>query len=150
MFFFKICITNIRFDFRSSHQRCSIKNLVNLIFNLPLNRCLSLIIKIKLRWQVFGFWKKKKTLWPLFMDGVQLPQGYSHFEEAVHRNQKGLLLSPVYKHLKGILQTWPFSAKQQNSAIFSVTPKYNELVCIFTCKIYIFIPLDLWQCFWKF
>ena len=27
---------------------------------------------------------KKKTLWPLFMDGVQLPQGYSHFEEAVY------------------------------------------------------------------
>ena len=25
-----------------------------------------------------------KTLWPLFMDGVQLPQGYSHFEEAVY------------------------------------------------------------------
>ena len=24
--------------------------------------------------------KKKKTLWPLFMNGVQLPQGYSHFE----------------------------------------------------------------------
>ena len=27
---------------------------------------------------------KKKTLWPLFMDGVQLPQGYSHFEEVVY------------------------------------------------------------------
>ena len=26
----------------------------------------------------------KKTLWPLFMDGVQLPQGWSHFEEAVY------------------------------------------------------------------
>ena len=26
----------------------------------------------------------KKTLWPLFMDGIQLPQGYSHFEEAVY------------------------------------------------------------------
>ena len=26
----------------------------------------------------------KKTLWSLFMDGVQLPQGYSHFEEAVY------------------------------------------------------------------
>ena len=24
------------------------------------------------------------TLWPFFMDGVQLPQGYSHFEEAVY------------------------------------------------------------------
>ena len=31
------------------------------------------------------FYKKTlKTLWPLFMDGVQLPQGYSHFEEAVY------------------------------------------------------------------
>ena len=27
---------------------------------------------------------KKKTLWPLFMDGVQLSQDYSHFEEAVY------------------------------------------------------------------
>ena len=26
----------------------------------------------------------KKTLWPLFMNGVQLPQGHSHFEEAVY------------------------------------------------------------------
>ena len=29
----------------------------------------------------------KKTLWPLFMDEVQLPQGYSHFEEAVLHHQ---------------------------------------------------------------
>ena len=28
--------------------------------------------------------KKKKTLWPLFMGGVQLPQGQSHSEEAVY------------------------------------------------------------------
>ena len=28
--------------------------------------------------------KNNKTLWPLFMDGVQLPQGLSHFEEAVY------------------------------------------------------------------
>ena len=28
--------------------------------------------------------QKKQTLWPLFMDGVQLPHGYSHFEEAVY------------------------------------------------------------------
>ena len=41
-------------------------------------------------------WYIKKTLWPLFMDGVQLPQGYSHFEEAVYflplRPQKFLVL----------------------------------------------------------
>ena len=28
--------------------------------------------------------KKKTTLWPLFMDGVQLTQGQSHFKEAVY------------------------------------------------------------------
>ena len=28
--------------------------------------------------------KKKQTLWPLFMDGVQLPQGWCHFKEAVY------------------------------------------------------------------
>ena len=28
--------------------------------------------------------KKKKTLWPLFIDGVQLPQGWSHLGEAVY------------------------------------------------------------------
>ena len=26
----------------------------------------------------------KKNLWPLFMDGIQLSQGKSHFEEAVY------------------------------------------------------------------
>ena len=40
--------------------------------------------------------KKKKTLWLLFMDGVQLPQGYSHFKEAVYflpfSSQKFLIL----------------------------------------------------------
>ena len=38
----------------------------------------------------------KKNLWPLFMDGVQLSQGYSHFEEAVYflpfSSQKFLVL----------------------------------------------------------
>ena len=31
--------------------------------------------------------KKKKTLktsWPFFMDGVELSQGYTHFEETVY------------------------------------------------------------------
>ena len=32
----------------------------------------------------FNFKKKKETLWPLFMYGVQLPPGYSHFEEAIY------------------------------------------------------------------
>ena len=39
---------------------------------------------------------EKKTLRPLFMDGVQLPQGWSHFEEAVYflplSSQKFLVL----------------------------------------------------------
>ena len=39
---------------------------------------------------------KLLTSWPLFMDGVQLPQGYSHFEEAVYflpfSSQKFLVL----------------------------------------------------------
>ena len=38
----------------------------------------------------------KKTLWSLFMDGVQLSQGKSHFEEAVYilplSSQKFLVL----------------------------------------------------------
>ena len=38
----------------------------------------------------------KKTLWSLFMDVVQLPQGYSHFEEIVYflplSSQKFLVL----------------------------------------------------------
>ena len=28
--------------------------------------------------------KNEKTLWPLFKDGFQLPQGYCHFDEAVY------------------------------------------------------------------
>ena len=44
---------------------------------------------------------KKKPLWPLFMDGVQLPEGQSHVEEAVYflplSSQKLLVL---------ILSTW--------------------------------------------
>ena len=39
---------------------------------------------------------RKKTLWPLFMDRAQLPQGYSHFEQAVYflplSSQKFLVL----------------------------------------------------------
>ena len=40
---------------------------------------------------------KKKALWPLFTDRVQLPQGYSHFEEAVYflplsKRKSGLIL----------------------------------------------------------
>ena len=42
-------------------------------------------INCSLKKNFFTFFKKKKkTLWSLFMDGVQLPQGYSHFEEGVY------------------------------------------------------------------
>ena len=47
--FVKICVANIRFEFRSSQQNCSINKAVlrNIaIFNLLLNRGLSLIVKI--------------------------------------------------------------------------------------------------------
>ena len=47
----------------------------------------------------------KKTLWPLFMDEVQLHQGYSHFEEAVY-----FLPFSSQKFLVLILST----SKQQN------------------------------------
>ena len=45
---------------------------------------------------LWKFEQEKKILWPLFMDGVQLPQGYSRFEEAVYflplSSQKSLVL----------------------------------------------------------
>ena len=41
---------------------------------------------------------KKTTLWPLIMDGVQLPQGYSHFEEAVYQPRKDERLSRPWSH----------------------------------------------------
>ena len=38
--------------------------------------------------------------------------------------QKTFTSHPFYKvYLKSVFQTWPFSAKQQNSAAFSVTPE---------------------------
>ena len=53
---------------------------------------------------------EKKTLWPLFMNGVQLPQGYSHFDEAVYflplsfEIRPFALLATIYKikHIKGM------------------------------------------------
>ena len=49
---------------------------------------------------------KKKTLWPLHMDGIELPQGHSHFEETIYfmplSSQKFLLrvLSSFYRPRK--------------------------------------------------
>ena len=59
-----------------------------------------MVIKELVVWQIKVinyFFKKKKQLYdPFFMDGVQLPQGYSHFEEAVYflplSSQKFLVL----------------------------------------------------------
>ena len=53
---------------------------------------------------------KKTTLWPLFMDRVQLPQGYSHFDKAVYflplsfEIRPFALLATIYKikHIKGM------------------------------------------------
>ena len=50
--------------------------------NFPENLCN--IIKKNTKNRTIDLFKSYKTLWPLFMDGVQLPQGYSHFEEAVY------------------------------------------------------------------
>ena len=44
--------------------------------------------------------QKKTTLWPLFiMDGVQLPQGYNHFKEAVYltTSSDSYKLNEIYK-----------------------------------------------------
>ena len=48
---------------------------------------------------------KKNTLWPFFMDGVQLPHGYNenHFEEEVYflpLNSQKLLVLIFYQPLK--------------------------------------------------
>ena len=54
---------------------------------------------------------KLLTSWPLFMDGVQLPQGYSHFEEAVYflpfSSQKFLIL--IYRPRKNERLSQPWS-----------------------------------------
>ena len=52
--------------------------------NFLLSSLLWYDFKILVKSRGGGKKKKKKTLWPLFMDGVQLPQGYSHFKEAVY------------------------------------------------------------------
>ena len=51
-----------------------------------------------------------KTWWPLFMDGVQLPQGYSHFEEAVYflpfSSQKFLVLISFPRKHERLSRPW--------------------------------------------
>ena len=47
-----------------------------------LAKIVSLLTKIREKTNYIN--KKKQTLWPLFIDGVQLPQGCSHFEQAVY------------------------------------------------------------------
>ena len=65
------------------------------LINMTLVSGAKLRCRITIRFQII---KKKnlKTLWPLFMDGVQLRQGYSHFEETVYflpfSSQKFLVL----------------------------------------------------------
>ena len=60
-----------------------------------LAKIVSLLTKIREKTNYINK-KIKKTLWPLFIDGVQLPQGCSHFEQAVYilpfSSQKFLVL----------------------------------------------------------
>ena len=64
--------------------------------------------------------KKLKTLWPLFMDRVQLPQCKSHFKEAVYF----LPLSPL-KFLVLILLTsevWKAGSNLSNPVVLNSGP----------------------------
>ena len=62
--------------------------------------------------------KTKKTLWPLFMDGVQPPQGYSHFEEAVY------FLSISFQ--KFLVLTLSTSAGWKNSIFLNLNEKSQK------------------------
>ena len=64
--------------------------------NFPENLCN--VIKKNTKNRTIDLFKSYKTLWPLFMDGVQLPQGYSHFEEAVYQPRKDERLSRPWSH----------------------------------------------------
>ena len=55
-------------------------------------------IQWKIRIQIHITRKLKKTLWPLFMDEVQLSQGYNHFKKAVY-----FLLLSSQKYLELLL-----------------------------------------------
>ena len=62
--------------------------------NFPENLCN--VTKKNTKNRTIDLFKSYKTLQPLFMDGVQLPQGYSHLKEAVYflpfSSQKFLVL----------------------------------------------------------
>ena len=72
---------------------------------------------------------KKNFMAPFFMDGVQLPQGYSHFEEAVYflplaHCQNGASLSLFYRYYFGgcswkLTQLVPLSFFQERSSCYS-------------------------------
>ena len=103
-------------SFRKTNSHCN----CNLEFKILPNS------KISLQWL-------KKTLWPLHMDGIELPQGHSHFEEAIYfiplSSQKFLLwvlssfyrprkderLSPPWRH-QVVLSTGPLD--WESSAFF--------------------------------
>ena len=86
-------------DFSVTISRCYKDAYVNSFFPRTARAWNSLPLEcFPLTYDLSGFKSKKtfKTFWPLFMDGVQLPQGYSHFEEAVYflplSSQKFLVL----------------------------------------------------------
>ena len=99
--FIKTCVANIRFKFRSSHQRCSFKK--------------------------------------LFLEILQESYIHKYFDSEsylliLHRNQKGFL-NPIYKNLKGMFETWPFSAERRNSVFFFC---HSQISLI--CMIYLSLP----------
>ena len=71
------------------------KNVHNLLHKDMILKRITEETLVTLRHQMYLL-NYQKTLWPLVMDGVQLPQGCSHFEEAVYflplSSQKFLVL----------------------------------------------------------
>ena len=107
-------------EFTSSHQRCSIKravftNSMLLQFQFTVKKWLSLII-IKIVNKYFD----SESCW--FYIGNKNVFFQNNF-------------SPIYKHLLGIFQTWPFTVNQQNSTVFFC---HSQLSLI--CFIYLSLP----------
>ena len=75
------------------------------------------------------FFKKKKntkkSLWPLVMDGIQLPQDYSHFEEAVYflpfNSQKFLVL------ILSISEGWKAESTLEPQSTAAVDPQHLKV-----------------------
>ena len=91
-----ICLKFRFVPWKASHNLFELRCFID-IKKLSTNQVQIAKINFHNYWSTSFLVKKKNfTLWPLFMDGVQLPQGYSHFEEAVYflpfSSQKFLVL----------------------------------------------------------